>query len=367
MTYTFTKSRCIMSKQKEKGNVADIARMVGVSPGTVSNALNNRNGVSKETKDKILAVAKELGYTRNHLRKQDNTIKFVQIKRHGNVVGDTYFFSEVIQGIERKCRKNHFELSMVNINLAETTENEVKQYFQGETSDGIIVLATEMWSSDQNMLKSASQPLVILDNSFRLSDYDCVLIDNEGGVYSAIKYLVEMGHRRIGILHSSAYINNFYIRKKAFHFAMSDFGLSVRDEDVYLLSSNIEGAYQDMLKSLETINSLPTALFADNDLIALGAIRALKEKGYSIPEDVSIIGFDDTPFCEMSSPTLSTVCVDKQGMGALAVKQIIGNIKRGTIKSITKTHVATKLIIRNSVARVEPEKPLENLEINKYL
>lgn len=356
-----------MSKQKEKGKVADIARIVGVSPGTVSNALNNRNGVSQETKDKILAVAKELGYTRNHTRKQENTIKFVQIKRHGNVVGNTYFFSEVIQGIERKCRKNHFELSMVNIDLAETAESEVREYFQNETSEGIIVLATEMWSTDQSMLKGASQPLVVLDNSFRLSNYDCVLIDNEGGVYSAIKYLVEMGHRRIGILHSSAYINNFYIRKKAFHFAMTDFGLSVRDEDVFLLSSNIEGAYQDMQKILETVSSLPTALFADNDLIALGAIKALKEKGYRIPEDISIIGFDDTPFCEMSSPALSTVCVDKQGMGALAVKQLINNIKRGAFKSITKTHVATKLVIRDSVAKVKPKAPLDTLDINKYL
>lgn len=283
------------------------------------------------------------------------------------LLGTNISFQKVIQGVEKKCRQNHFELSMVTIELEETPESEAEQYFGSEASDGIIVLATEMWSSDQHMLKSASQPLVILDNCFRVSDYDCVSIDNEGGVYSAINYLVEMGHRRIGILHSSAYINNFHIRKKAFYFAMNDFGLSVRDEDVFLLSSDIEGAYRDMQKNLETVSSLPTALFADNDLIALGAIRALKDKGYRIPEDVSIIGFDDTPFCEMSSPTLTTICVDKQGMGALAVKQVISNIKKGTIKSITKTQVATKLIIRNSVASIQPEALLNTSELNKYL
>lgn len=352
---------------KEKGKISDIAKIVGVSPGTVSNALNNRAGVSKDKRDRIFEVAKDMGYTRNYSRKQDNTIKFVQIKRHGSVVGNTYFFSEIIQGIERACRKNNYELSMTTIDLSETPENVVKQYFQNEASDGIIVLATEMWSSDQHMLERASRPLVILDNRFRASHYDCVLIDNEGGVYSAIKYLAEMGHRRIGLLHGSAYINNFHMRRTAYCSSMNDFGLPVKDHDIFLLAPNIEGAYQDMLKIMETADSLPTALFADNDLIAMGAMRALSEKGYRIPEDISIIGFDDMPFCEMSSPRLSTVYVDKQGMGALAVKQVIENIKKGTKKSITKTQVATKLITRDSVARINSDQMLSPLEIDKYL
>ncbi len=349
--------------KKEKNKVSDIAKAVGVSPGTVSNALNNRKGVSEHKRNEILEMAKQMGYERSFTKKEEKTIKFIQVKRHGEVVGDTYFFTEVMHGIEKECRNHGYNLLMANINLTEIGKEEAKSYLQKDESSGMIILATELCSDDLDIFSNVDIPLVMLDNCFRDSEFDCVLMSNEDSVFKVVKFLVDMGHRRIGLLHSSAYINNFYYRKKGFYSAMNNYNIKVRDSDVFSLSSTIEGSYKDMLKALEETSDLPTAFFAQNDIIAFGAMRALKEMGYKVPEDVSIIGFDDMLFCETSSPRLTTIRVNKNGMGALAVQRLIERIEKKGFLTPTKTQVRNKIVVRDSVVKIVPEFELAADEI----
>lgn len=341
--------------KKDKNKVADIAQAVGVSPGTVSNALNNRKGVSESKRREIIAMAQQMGYEHSYLKKSDKTIKFIQVKRHGEVVGDTYFFSEVMHGIEKECRNLGYNLIMANINISEVGEDEAKTYFKNEESQGIIVLATELRNVDLHILDEANVPLVILDSCYRDSEYDCVLMSNEDAVFKAVKFLVGKGHRRIGLLHSSSYINNFYYRKKGFFSAMHDYNLKVKGGDIFSVGSTLEEAYQDMKKELSRVDSLPSAFFAENDIIAFGAMRALKEAGYKIPDDVSIIGFDDMLFCETSSPRLTTICVDKNGMGVLATKRLVDIMEDRCETAPIKAQIRNKIIVRDSVKEIEPE------------
>jgi DNA-binding LacI/PurR family transcriptional regulator len=194
-------------------------------------------------------------------------------------------------------------------------------------------------------------PVVVLDSYFELEQLDTVVINNVQSAITATKYLADCGHTRIGHLKSSVSINNFAEREAGFIRALSHAGLRYDEQYTIALSPSIDGAYNDMLSALQSERALPTAFFADNDIIAFGAIKAMKERGIRIPQDISIIGFDDMPFSTMIEPSLTTVRVYKDRMGTLAVKRIMGRI-HSKAKEWVKIEIGADLVIRDSVADI---------------
>lgn len=333
-----------------KPTVKDIAAAANVSPATVSNALNNRKGVSDEIKRLVFKVAKDMGYT-NKSSMERNTIRFVIYKRHGYVVSDTPFFSSLIEGIEKQCRSQGYELLVSHVNTYDEDYKEMINSINSDYSSGIILLATEMVTEDLEMFQNVRVPVVLLDNYFKNSIYDSVLINNTDASYKATKYLIENGHTDIGYLHSSVHINNFHFRRQGYEDAMVEHGLKADERYQMCLEPTMEGSYRDMKIVLEGSNAvLPTAFYADNDIIAFGAMKALMEKGIRIPDDISIVGFDDMPFCEMTNPRLTTIKVFKQEMGSIAVRRLMQKMS-GNDNIIQKIEVGTELVIRDSHKR----------------
>jgi DNA-binding LacI/PurR family transcriptional regulator len=335
-----------------KNNITDIASIAGVSPATVSNALNDRKGVSEETKQKILAIAKELGYYKEANASIDpKNIRFVIYKKHGMVVADTPFFSSLVEGIENECRTQGYELLISHVYHSECEK--LVNILNTEYSQGLIILATEMYPEDLKPFRTLDIPIVLLDSQFKGENFDCIVINNMDAAYKATKYLIQNGHRKLGYLHSSVHINNFHYRKLGFLDALQEAKLEFNAEFDFLLEPTMEGAYRDMKMILAAMDTeLPTALFADNDIIAFGAMRALTEKGISIPRDISIVGFDDMPFCEITSPRLTTVKVFKQEIGSVAVRRLLQKIESGKADIMQTIEVNTELIIRDSVLNV---------------
>jgi len=334
-----------------KPTIKDIAKAANVSPGTVSNALNNKKGVSDEIKQLVFKVAKELGYSKETPNDR-NTIRFVIFKRHGYVVSDTPFFSSLIEGIEKECRMQGYEMLISHVNISDEDYKETISNINNDYYSGLLILATEMATEDLELFGGNGAPVVLLDNYFRNCSFDCVLINNIDAAYRGTSHLIENGHKDIGYLHSSVYINNFYFRKQGYLEALSEHGLRADERFELCLEPTIEGSYRDMRSLLEGGGlDMPTAFFADNDIIAFGAMRALKEKGVKIPEDVSIVGFDDMPFCEITSPRLTTIKVFKQEMGSIAVKRLLQKMN-GRESVVQKIEVATELITRESVKKV---------------
>lgn len=330
--------------------IKDIAKALDISPSTVSLVLNNKPGVGPETREKVMNYIAENGYSVSTSKKyamNNQNIGFIVYKKHGKVVSDTPFFSQVIEGIESESRKNGYNLTITYIDKTEET-GQLLKYLSQNPPEGIILLATEMEKQNLAEFESIPVPIVLLDNCFDGLHLDMISIDNEEGAYEATQYLIEMGHKNIGYLHSSVLINNFTRRQSGFLDALRDNGLTVDPKNIFNVDSTIDGCYVDMRRQLEAGAKLPTALFADNDIIALGAIKALKEFKIRIPEDVSVIGFDDMPFCDLSDPALSTVKVFKQSMGKLAVDRLVEKIDNNTGDYI-KTEVGTQLMKRNSV------------------
>lgn len=331
----------------------DIARLAGVSPGTVSNALNNRKGVGQETKAKIIKIAEELGYFSNRKKSEERVIRLILFKKHGYVVSDTQFFTALIGACENECRQNGYELLISQVIDGEHDKEDILKIIDQRKVDGILLLATEMDETDFENFKTIDVPMVVLDSYFENMSNDYVLINNVSGAYRATKYFIQNGHKRIGMLGSSIDINNFKYRKIGFEKAINEAGMMFKDEDNILLEPTLDGAYQDMKKYLEQNKEkdFPIALFAFNDIIALGAIKAMQEQGINVPKDVSIIGFDDIPISSLINPSMTTIKVYTNEMGSLAVKRLIDKMSEEE-KVPLKIEIDTELIERNSVVKL---------------
>lgn len=327
----------------------DIAKIAGVSPGTVSNALNDRKGVGKDTKEKIIKIAEEMGYFRNTKKNEGKVIRLIKYKKNGHVVADTPFFSSLIEACEKECRKNGYELLISQVVYGEHTKEDVHKIVNHHKIDGILLLATEMDESDFKYFEGIEIPMVVVDSYFKEIDYDYVVINNTKGAYSATKYLIDKGHKNIGLLGSNIEIKNFKYRLEGYIKTLNTFGIEFNENNNIYVDPTIEGAYSDLKVYLEkNKDNLPSAFFALNDIIALGAMKAMNEVGISIPNDVSIVGFDDIPFSSYSNPGVTTVKVHTKTMGKTAVKRLMESIEND-IEITLKIEINTELIERESV------------------
>ena len=328
-----------------KYSVKKISELTGFSPATVSNALNNKKGVNKATAERILKTAKEVGYVTGA---KVSSIKFVIYKRGGLVVSDTPFFAALMEGVERACREAGYDTVIYTINQGEEGyETRLREIIHDNTA-GVLLLATELTKEDMKIFEHTLCPLVVLDAWFENMAFDTVLVNNEDSVKEAVGFLLEKGHREIGYLSGAFRTRNFVDRCTGYRRALSEKKIPISPDYRVKLMPTMDGAYKDMCRYLGTGPKLPTAFIADNDIIALGAMKALKQFGYKIPQDVSIIGFDDLPFSEISSPGLTTIKFFQQEMGSVAVKRLVEKIKKGnTINS--KVQISTQFIERESV------------------
>lgn len=327
----------------------ELAAELGLSAAAVSMALNDKPGVSETTRQRVLEAAKACGYDFSKIKHRASIrgkIVFIIYKKHGAVVCETSFFSELTEGISRACRDNGYGLDIHYLVESDRVEQELRDV-AGSGVSGAILLGTEMYTSDFGVFRNFGIPLVVLDTYFEGIAQNYVLINNVQGAYTATNYLISKRHCQPGYLRSSYPIGNFRERADGFYKAIRENGYSPSKSIVHQLAPSIDGAYSDMLEILKRREPIAACYFADNDLIAAGAMKALKESGYKIPEDVGIIGFDNTTLCELLEPPLTTVNVPRQALARVAVERLISVISSG--REITKTEVMTTLIQRRSL------------------
>lgn len=329
--------------------VREISRMTGFSPATVSNALNNKRSVSKETARIIMKAAEELGYAR---RESVGSICFVLARKTGEVLDEGTFHPGVMEGVEKAASALGLSTSYVTLELSdrEAARRQARDIVS-DTSRAVVLLGTEMTEDDYALFEDAKAPLVIVDGWCDHIFFDCVVTSNENSAFRATSYLIQHGHRDIGYIAGRCRIRNFPLRERGVKRAIRESGLAINPDFRVEAGTTVSTAYESMRSWLAKKPLLPTAFFAESDIMALGAMRAMSEAGIKIPEDVSIIGFDDLPFATAAVPPLTTIRVPNHEMGSIAVDLLMDQIKhpRYYTKAI---HLSTKLIERESVASI---------------
>ncbi|WP_099469718.1 LacI family DNA-binding transcriptional regulator [Konateibacter massiliensis] len=331
----------------------ELAKKLNLSAAAVSMALNNKPGVSTKTRQLVFDTAEKYGYDFGRITEKQSvpgTIYFVIYKKHGTIVGDTPFFSQVSDGVSLGCKNANYKLKSIYIYEDDDTLKKQIEDIQYSDCCGIILLGTEMTAEDLKLFVTLPIPFVLLDAYFETVPCDCVLINNEQGAYLATRYLIQKCKKQPGYLKSSFQISNFSDRASGFYKAIRSSGFSSSKSIVHALSPSVDGAYSDMLELIRNKEELAECYFADNDHIAIGAVKALKENGFRIPEDISIVGFDNLPSSTVIEPSLTTIQVPKQYMGELAVERLIKLLAEPGLSPV-KTEVSTSLIKRNSVCR----------------
>ncbi len=333
-----------------KVSIRDLSKMTGFSPATVSNALNHKKGVNKETAEEIFRVAKETGYlSANAVTK----IRLLIFKKNGLIIDDTPFFQSLIEGFEEECHRLGYEMVISRADQREPDYLNQVQEILREQGAAVVVLATEMMDGDLEPFRNPPCPLVILDHWSESMELNAVLINNADAARMITEHVLDYGHTEVGYLRGSFRIKGFRSRFVGFQTALKKRRLPYREEYTVTLGTSMNDAYQDMLQYLKKNPKLPTAFFADNDMIALGAMKALQERGYRIPEDVSIVGFDDLSFSAISSPALTTLRVPNKEMGKIAVRRLVELVEGIGTDTVTKTQVCPSIIYRDTVKKME--------------
>lgn len=330
--------------------IRELSKLINVSPATISIVINEKKGVSEETREKVLMAMQEYNYCPQQRKKpiENKNVLVLKYYRSGVFVEENQgFIAGILDAVENRLQKE-------NLNMVLRVYKEGFEKFLAETDlslyEGIILIGTEFTPDLYPLFASISIPYVVVDNVCPYTSCNSVCMNNEENVYIAINYLKECGHQSIGYIGGNVYSENFQLRKKGFMESVERLNLNYIKEHTYMISPTMVGAYNDMLIQLDNISTLPDCFFADNDTLALGAIKALKEKGIKIPKDVSIIGFDDIPYSAVSSPALTTVHVQRNQIGKLAVEKLLKMKKDRKIKS-AKTLITGNLIVRDSVAK----------------
>ncbi len=329
----------------------ELAQRLHLSAATVSMVLNRKPGISDETRDLVLAEAKRCGYDFSKIKTPPpGTIYLVIYKKHGEIVGDTPFFFQVIEGIETTCRDHGYRLQLFNFNEVAPASEQI-DLINNSGCSGIILLGTEMFLPDYLPFQNVHVPLVVLDSYYDELPFTTVLINNARGAFLATDYLVSEGHREIGYLQSAQTISNFEERADGFFRALRQNGIKKNMSYVFRVTPVQGTAYQDFSRILDGHPQLPTCFFADNDIIALDCIRALKEHGYRIPDDISVVGFDDIPSCQLIDPPMTTTHVPKKFLGAQAAHELL-QLFADPILPPVKVEISTELVKRSTVRQL---------------
>lgn len=335
-----------------KPTLRDVARRAGVSLGTASNVMHNRAHVSEETRTRVMEAAVGLGYriktrTSSPAQRDLSMIGTIGKITNGQLLSVNPFYSHVLAGIERECNRHDLSLMFANVEVDRMNRpTSLPPMLFDRQVHGVLMVGTFLQDTIQLIAEHIDKPVVLVDSYAYGSRFDSVVIDNLNGAIAAVEYLLQMGHRRIGLVGSTpdAY-PSIRERRKGYLRALKQHRIT----DVYIEDSalNREGgqtAARDLLQREPRI----TAIIACNDDVASGVYTAARAMGRDIPDDLSVIGFDDIDVALQLHPALTTMRVDKMLLGALAVRHLKDRAESPQRPPLT-TLISAELVVRGSV------------------
>lgn len=328
-------------------SIKKIAKKAGVSTATVSRVLNGSDKVRRSTAKRVLEVVDDMNYRLDHVARRmkkkpsDSLVIGLIITDIGNP-----FFSNIAKGVEDVAFKNKHILMICNTNESSEKEKFFLNSMISEKVSGVIIVPTSGNNSFLGKLVEDGFPMVMVDRRIKDLNIDTVSINNEAGGYIATRQLIDRGHKRIGIVCGIKGLSNTKERFEGYKKALKEEGLSLSKELV-TYGDYIESGGRQAMVELLSLNDRPTAVFSTNNLMTLGCIKEIHSRKISIPDEMALIGFDDSTWAEALMPPLTTVKQPGYELGINAAELLI---KRLNDENSSRINIVLnpELIIRES-------------------
>lgn len=332
--------------------LSDLARMAGVSAMTVSRVLNNRPGVGEETRQRVLELLSGSGYTPNiSARSLAGSRAGGRTQVLGMVVPDlsTQYVSEIARGAGEAAVKHGYDVILYTSTNGEHAYERVHALTKGIV-DGLLLVLPHASAEYTELLRRTRLPVIVIDHRGEIADTPAVTVDNYSGARLAVDHLVGLGHRRIGFITGRMDTRASQERLRGYREGLLVHGLSV-DEALIRPADFLRPSGFHAAGELLALGEAPSAIFVSNDVMAFGAMDAIKDHGLRIPDDISVIGFDDIPMSAQVHPPLTTVRQPLYEMGAAATSMLITLLADVSL-STDHPELSTELIVRESTGPV---------------
>ena len=340
-----------MPVQRKRCTIKDVAARSGVSVATVSNVLQNKNHLySSQTAQRVWQAVRELGYrpssvARSLIRQRTDTIGIILEERQ-ELVLDPYVMA-VLEGILEYTVPRNYPIKIVSMLYQQNPDSFLAHVDDGSV-DGVVLVAPRTYSAALQWAQRADVPAVVVGSSLPETPLPCVDVDDTAAIYEAVRWLVELGHRRIGHIAGPQTQWSGKRRLQAYYQAMHDAGIEVQPDWV------AEGRYtppsgQEAMKRLLDVSPPLTAVVCGNDWMAMGAMEVTYQRGLRVPEDVSLVGFDDIDMAQWVTPPLTTLRQPTRQIGAKAAELLIDQIETGK-RGREIVLFPAEMVVRQSVA-----------------
>lgn len=327
--------------------IQDVAKLAGVAPITVSRVINNSGYASEETRTRVEAAITKLGYIPNTLArglrsKRTHTLALVMT----DITNP--FFTLIARGVEDVANRSGYTVIYCNTDESESKEEKYINILLQKQVDGVLLVPACSNSASVKLLRANNIPVVLIDRSIPDTQTDLVRSDSEGGAYNLVKYLIELGHQRIITITGPREVSTSSDRVVGYHRAMLEAGLE-DVESIYYGSYTQTSGYELTREALELIPR-PTAIFGTNNFISIGVLKALKDAGLGVPEDITVVGFDDLPASLVIDPILTVASQPTYEMGSQATELLLKRISDELPENVQQVILPTEIIRRRSSA-----------------
>ncbi|MCH7409446.1 LacI family transcriptional regulator [Belliella sp. DSM 111904] len=336
--------------KKGQVTITDLAKELNVSPSTISRALNNSPFISEERKKVIMDLAKKMNYSPNQLAL---SLLNKRTKILGVVVPEitSYYFSTAINGIQDKVGSSGYKLMISQSNESFEEEIRLMEAMALVRVDGFLISPSSNTTTFDHFekIKSSGFPLVVFDRDCLGFEADKVVVDDYSGAFQAVEYLVKTGCKRIAHIGGAASLSTTQHRKMGYLDALAKNNVSIVDELIINGEDSSSESGVTCMLSLLNLEVIPDAVFCYNDAIAIGAMSVIRERGIQIPEEISLVGFDDEPYSSYFKPSLTSVWQPIYDLGLLSAKILLDNLMADNESSSYRYEVLKpELMIRES-------------------
>ena len=331
--------------------IKDLAKHLDLSESTVSRALSNHPRISENTKIRVKEAAKNLNYRPNLIAK---SLKLQSTRTIGLIIGDITnpFYPDIVKSAEEIAHQNDFNIILCNSDYDAEKELQSLNILIGKRVDGMLITPEGNIPTLQSVLEQNNVPFILIDiKPTSKNDVNCVYADLEYGAYTAVEYLIGLGHERIALIHGPQRLSPSRQLITGYKRALGHGGIPVHKHYMRECNLKMAGGYNAMKALLvDSKSTPPTAVLFISDTTAIGAYDAIGEKRMAIPEDISIIGYDDIPEAKHLSPPLTTIAQPRYELGETAIALLLKALREEGRLKHQSVRLLPELIVRKSTA-----------------